>query len=165
MELFKPEFGLVFWMFLAFACLYFILAKYAWPFIIKSMEERADLIDKGVAYAQEAKSHLDNAKAEADQVIAEARKQQADILRDAAKMKSQLIEEAKDAATVEAKKVTDAAQVAIDQARKESEKQLRQEVGAYALQIAEQVVRQNMADDKAQRSLVEKLLNDVESKN
>ena len=55
MELFKPEFGLVFWMFLAFACLYFILAKYAWPFIIKSMEERADLIDKGVAYAQEAK--------------------------------------------------------------------------------------------------------------
>ena len=45
MELFKPEFGLVFWMFLAFACLYFILAKYAWPFIIKSMEERADLID------------------------------------------------------------------------------------------------------------------------
>ncbi len=81
MELFKPEFGLVFWMFLAFACLYFILAKYAWPFIIKSMEERADLIDKGVAYAQEAKSHLDNAKAEADQVIAEARKQQADILR------------------------------------------------------------------------------------
>ena len=98
-------------------------------------------------------------------MIAEARKQQADILRDAAKMKSQLIEEAKAAATVEAKKVTDAAQVAIDQARKESEKQLRQEVGAYALQIAEQVVRQNMADDKAQRSLVEKLLNDVESKN
>ncbi len=80
-------------------------------------------------------------------------------------MKSQLIEEAKAAATVEAKKVTDAAQVASDLARKESEKQLRQEVGAYALQIAEQVVRQNMADDKAQRSLVEKLLNDVESKN
>ena len=102
MELFKPEFGLVFWMFLAFACLYFILAKYAWPFIIKSMEERADLIDKGVAYAQEAKSHLDNAKAEADQVIAEARKQQADILRDAAKMKSQLIEEAKAARQPEA---------------------------------------------------------------
>ena len=165
MELFKPEYGLVFWMFLAFACLYFILAKWAWPFIIKSMEERADLIDKGVAYAQEAKAHLDNAKAEADQVIAEARKQQADILRDAAKMKSTLIEEAKAAAAEEAKKVTEAAQVAIDQARKESEKQLRQEVSAFALQIAEQVVRQNMANDNAQRALVEKLLNEVETKN
>ena len=165
MELFKPEYGLVFWMFLAFACLYFILAKWAWPFIIKSMEERADLIDKGVAYAQEAKAHLDNAKAEANQVIAEARKQQADILRDAAKMKSTLIEEAKAAAAEEAKKVTEAAQVAIDQARKESEKQLRREVSAFALQIAEQVVRQNMANDNAQRALVEKVLNEVETKN
>ena len=165
MELFKPEYGLVFWMFLAFACLYLILAKWAWPFIIKSMEERADLIDKGVAYAQEAKAHLDNAKAEANQVIAEARKQQADILRDAAKMKSTLIEEAKAAAAEEAKKVTEAAQVAIDQARKESEKQLRREVSAFALQIAEQVVRQNMANDNAQRALVEKLLNEVETKN
>ena len=165
MELFKPEYGLVFWMFLAFACLYFILAKWAWPFIIKSMEQRADLIDKGVAYAQEAKAHLDNAKAEANQVIAEARKQQADILRDAAKMKSTLIEEAKAAAAEEAKKVTEAAQVAIDQARKESEKQLRREVSAFALQIAEQVVRQNMANDNAQRALVEKLLNEVETKN
>ena len=165
MELFKPEFGLVFWMFLAFACLYFILAKYAWPFIIKSMDERATLIDKGVAYAQEAKSKLDNAKAEADALVADARKQQADILRDAAKMKTEIIEQAKAEAAVEAKKVTDAAQVSIEQARKESEHQLRQDVGAYALQIAEQVIRRNMSDDKAQKDLVKKLLTEVESSN
>ena len=162
MELFTPEFGLVFWMFLAFACLYFILAKWAWPFIIKSMDERASLIDKGVAYAQEAKSHLDNAKAEADALVADARKQQADILRDAAKMKTEIIEQAKAEAAVEAKKVTDAAQVSIEQSRKESEHQLRQDVGAYALQIAEQVIRRNMSDDKAQRDLVKKLLTEVE---
>ena len=165
MELFKPEFGLVFWMFLAFACLYFILAKWAWPFIIKSMDERATLIDKGVAYAQEAKSKLDNAKAEADALVADARKQQADILRDAAKMKTEIIEQAKAEAAVEAKKVTDAAQVSIEQSRKESEHQLRQDVGAYALQIAEQVIRRNMSDDKAQRDLVKKLLTEVESSN
>lgn len=165
MELFKPEFGLVFWMFLAFACLYFILAKWAWPFIIKSMDERASLIDKGVAYAQEAKSKLDNAKAEADALVADARKQQADILRDAAKMKTEIIEQAKAEAAVEAKKVTDAAQLSIDQARKESEHQLRQDVGAYALQIAEQVIRRNMSDDKSQRELVKKLLTEVESSN
>ena len=165
MELFKPEFGLVFWMFLAFACLYFILAKWAWPFIIKSMDERAKLIDEGVAYAQEAKSKLDNAKRDADALVADARKQQADILRDAAKMKTEIIEQAKAEAAVEAKKVTDAAQVSIEQSRKESEHQLRQDVGAYALQIAEQVIRRNMSDDKAQRDLVKKLLTEVESSN
>ena len=165
MELFKPEFGLVFWMFLAFACLYFILAKWAWPFIIKSMDERAKLIDEGVAYAQEAKSKLDNAKRDADALLADARKQQADILREAAKMKTDIIEQAKAEAAVEAKKVTDAAQVTIEQSRKESEHQLRQDVGAYALQIAEQVIRRNMSDDKAQRELVKKLLTEVESSN
>lgn len=165
MELFTPEFGLVFWMFVAFLCLYFILAKFAWPFIIKSMEERADLIDKGVAYAQEAKSHLDNAKAEADKLIAEARNQQADILREASKMRNELIEKARGEAADEANKVSQAAQVSLEQARKEAEKQLRAEVGDLALQIAEKVIRKNIASDDAQRALVDQYLSEVETKN
>lgn len=165
MVLFTPEWGLVFWMFVAFACLYLILAKWGWPAIVKMMEKRADLIDKGVAYAQEAKAQLDSAKAEADKVLADARQQQAEILRDAAKMKTQIIEDAKAEAAAEARKVADAAQVSIDQARKESEKQLRQEVGAYALQIAESVIRQNMRDDSAQRQLVDRLLSEAAHNN
>ena len=165
MELFTPEFGLVFWMFVVFALLFFILAKYAWPFIVKSLEERADLIDKGVLYAQNAKEQLDNAKAEAEKYIAEAQMKQAEILREAAKMKSQIIEDAKAAATVEAKKVMDAAKLAIEQARKESELQFRNEVSAFALSIAEKMVRKNMSTDKAQTELVDKLLNEVEVKN
>lgn len=165
MELFTPEFGLVFWMFVTFALLFLILAKFAWPFIVKTLEERAELIDKGVAYAQNAKEQLDNAKSEAAALMAEARKQQAEILREADKMKTQIIEEAKAAASVEAKKVMDAAKVSIEQARKESEKQLRQEVSAFALTIAEKVVRTNLAADGAQTALVDKLLNEVETKN
>ena len=165
MELLTPEFGLVFWMFVAFACLYFILAKWVWPFIIKSMEERADLIDKGVAYAQEAKSHLDNAKAEADKLLAEARNEQADILREAAKMRNELNEKARGDAAEEAKKVSQAAQVSLEQARKEAEKQLRTEVGDLALQIAEKVIRKNIANDDAQRALVDQYLSEVETKN
>ena len=165
MELFKPEFGLVFWMFVAFLLLFLILAKWAWPVIIKMMEERGELIDKGVAYAQEAKSQLENANDEARRIVSDAQRQQADILRDAAKMKTEIIEQARAEAAVEAKKVTDAAQVTIDQARKESEHQLRQEVNTYALMIAEQVLRKNMQDDKAQRELVDQLLTEVENKN
>ena len=165
MELFTPEFGLVFWMFLAFLCLYLILAKWAWPYIIKSMEERADLIDKGVAYAQEAKSHLDNAKAEADKLVAEARNKQNEMLRDAERMRNQLIDDAKGEAAVEAKKVTEAAQISLEQARKEAERQLRTEVGDLALQIAEKVIRRNIASDDAQRALVDQYLYEVETKN
>ena len=165
MELFKPEFGLVFWMFVAFACLYFILAKWGWPFIIKSMEERADLIDKGVAYAQQAKANLDNAKAEADKLIAEAQSQQADILREAARMRTELIEKARSDAAEEEKKVRAASQISLEQARKEAEKQMRLEMGDLALQIAEKVIRRNLSGDDAQRALVDQYLNEVETKN
>ena len=165
MELFSPDFGLIFWMFLTVLLLVIFLGKFGWPFIVKSLEERADLIDKGVEYAQNAKEQLENAQQEAAKYVSEAQKQQAEILREAAKMRTQIIEEAKEAATKEAKKVMDAAKLSIEQARKESELQFRSEVSQFALQIAEQVVRRDLADDKSQAALVEKLLNEVETKN
>ena len=165
MELFTPAFGLVFWMFVVFVLLCLLLGKFAWPAIIKMMTDRADLIDKGVAYAEEAKEHVDNAKAEADKFILDAKKQQSEILREAARMKAQIIEDAKEAATLEAKKVMDAAQLSIAQERKEAELQFRNEVSAFAIQIAEKLLRERMANDKAQSQLVDKLLNELETQN
>ena len=165
MELFTPEFGLVFWMFVAFALLYGVLSKYAWPYIIKSMEERAELIDRGVAYAEQAQQQLAGATRQAEALLGEARQQQADILRQAAQMRTQIIEQARADAAVEAKKVADNALTSIEQARKESEKQLRQEVTEIALQIAEKVLRNEVKHDDAQRQLVEKYLNEVETRN
>lgn len=165
MELFTPDFGLVFWMFVSFAVLFFILWKFAWPAIVKMMENRADLIDKGVEYAQSAKQQLDNANVEAQKYITEARKQQADMLRDADKMKTQIIEEARVAAQKEAQKVMDQAKVSIEQARKEAEQSFRNQVSDYALDIAQKVVKTRLADDKAQKALVGQLLDEIESKN
>ena len=165
MELFKPDFGLVFWMFVAFAILFFALWKWGWPIIIKGVESRADLIDKGVEYAKSAKDQLDNAKAEADRQIAQARRQQAEILREADKMKTQIIEEAREAARVEARKVMDAAKVSIDQERKQAETQLRKEMSSMALAVADKVVRSQMADDAAQRKLVDSLIKEMDTAN
>lgn len=165
MELFTPDFGLVFWMFVAFLLLFLALRKWAWPVIIKSIDERADLIDRGVEYAQNAKEQLDNAQVEAQRYIAEARHQQADIIADANKMKSQIIEEAREEARKEAQKVMDAAKLSIEQSRKEAEQSLRDEVSRYALAIADKVTREQLKNDKAQQKLVSTLLDEMETKN
>ncbi len=162
MELFTPDFGLIFWMFVAFLLLFLALRKWAWPVIIKSMEDRADLIDKGVEYAQNAKEQLEGARKEAEKYIAEAQKQQAEILRDAAKIKTQIIEEARNEASLEAKKVMDAAKLSIEQSRKEAELQFKNEVSKVSIEIAEKMVRQQMSSDKAQQELVNKLLDEIE---
>lgn len=165
MELFTPDFGLIFWMFLSFGILFFVLWKWGWPVILKGIDTRADLIDKGVEFAQNAKEQLDNAREEAEKYLAEARKQQADLLREADKMKTQIIEEAREAAQIEAQKVMDAAKVSIEQARKEAEQNFRNEVSSFALDIASKVVRTQMADDKTQARLVNTLLDEMENKN
>ena len=165
MELFTPDFGLVFWMFVAFAILLFVLYKWGWPVIIKGVESRADLIDKGVEYAQQAKEQLLHAKGESEKYVAEARKQQADMLREADRMKSQIIDEARVAAQAEAKKVMDAAKLAIAQERKEAELQFKNEVSSFAIDIAAKVVRNQLADEKAQTKLVDSLLDEMEKQN
>lgn len=162
MELFTPDFGLVFWMFIAFLILFLVLAKWGWPAIVKSLDSRADTIDKGVEYAHQAKEQLDNAREEAKKYMAEAQAKQAEMLRDADKMKTEIIEQAKREATLEAKKVMDAAKVSIEQSRKEAELQFRNEVGKFSLEIAEKMVRKQMQDDKSQQALVDKLLDEIE---
>ena len=162
MELFTPDFGLVFWMFIAFIILFLVLAIWGWPVILKNMDQRADTIDQGVEYAREAKSQLDNARAEAQKYMEEAQMKQAEMLRDAARMKTQIIEDAKKEAADEAKKVMDAAKVSIEQSRKEAELQFRNEVSRFSLEIAEKMVRGQLSDEKRQAALVDKMLDEIE---
>lgn len=162
MELFTPDFGLVFWMFIAFGVLFLALLKWGWPMILKGLEARADMIDKGVVYAREAKEQLDHAREQADAAIAEGRRRQADMLREADKMKTQIIEEARVEAQAAAKKVMDAAKVSIEQERKQAQQQFRDEVSSFALEIAEKVTRERMQDPAASRKLVNSLLDQME---
>lgn len=165
MELFTPDFGLIFWMFVGFAVLFVILYKWGWPAIMKGVESRADLIDRGVEYAQNAKKQLETARQESDKYIAEARRQQAEMLREADRLKNEIIDQARDEARKEAQKVMDAAKLSIEQERKEAELQFRNEVSSFALDIATKVVRKNLETEKAQNQLVEKLLDEMEKQN
>ena len=162
MELFTPDFGLVFWMFIAFILLFLVLAKWGWPVIIKMMDSRAATIDQGVEDAKQAKEQLDNAREEAKKYVVEAQARQAEMLRDAARMKTEIIEQAKNEAADAARKERDAAKAATEQARKEAELQFRNEVGRFSIDIAEKMVRNQMKSDKAQTELVNKLLDEIE---
>ena len=144
MELFKVDFGLTIWMFVAFAILFFILWKFAWPYIMKGIDGRADLIDKGVEYAQSAKEKLDNANAEAG---------------------TQIIESAREDARKEAQKEKDAAKLSIEQSRREAEQSLRDQVSDMAIEIAGKVTRNQLKSDDAQKKLVNTYLDEIESKN
>ena len=160
MSLFTPEFGLVFWMLVVFLILFGILAKYAWPAIVRMMDERADFIDKGVEY----KRDREKAQEDAKDLLTEARKQQLEVLQQTERLKREMIAEARKAAENEAKQVREAANLSIEQAKREAELQLRKQVASLSLQVAEKVMRKDLATDKNQMELIGKLLNELENK-
>ena len=59
----------------------------------------------------------------------------------------------------------DAAKVSIQQERREAELRIRDEVSRFSLEIAEKVVRQQMAENGAQKKLVNSLLDEIEKQN
>ena len=165
MELFTPDFGLVFWMLVAFGVLFLVLWRFAWPIILKTVDSRADLIDRGVEYAQEAKEQLDNARQQADSFLNEARRQQADMLREADRMKTQIIEQARKEAQTAAAKEMENARIQIQQQQKEAQQQFRNQVSNFAFDIAGKIIGQQMSADKAQEQFVDKMLDQLENKN
>ena len=165
MVLFTPDFGLVFWMFVAFGVLFLVLWRFAWPIILKTVDSRADLIDKGVEYAQEAKEQLDNARQQADSFLNEARRQQADMLREADRMKTQIIEQARKEAQTAAAKEMENARIQIQQQQKEAQQQFRNQVSNFAFDIAGKIIGQQMSADKAQEQFVDRMLDQLENKN
>lgn len=149
-------------MFVAFILLFLVLAKWGWPVIIKMMDKRASTIDEGVENARQAKEQLDNARAEAERYMKEVMAKQQEMLRDAQKMKTEIIEQARNEAAKVAQGEMDAAKVSIEQARKQAESQIRDEVSRFSIEIAEKMMRSQLKDTKAQTELVNKMLDDIE---
>lgn len=161
MALFEPGFGLMFWMLVVFLIMFGILAKYAWPVIIKSIEARAEFIDNGVKYTQEALIQKKQAEMDAQTLLADARKKQVEVLQEAERMKQKIISDAKMAANGEAQKVLESAKLSAEQMKKEAELQIKKRVVGLSLEVAEKVIRKNLSSDQQQVEMVDKLLEEM----
>ena len=84
MSLLVPDSGLLFWMLLSFGIVFFVLAKYGFPVIVKMVNERKEYIDRSLVVAKEANEQLANLKAEGETIMAKAHEEQARILNEAA---------------------------------------------------------------------------------
>jgi F-type H+-transporting ATPase subunit b len=161
MELFTPEVGLLIWMLIPFLIVFAILAKFAWPVIIKGVDERAKFIDDSIQSAKEANEKLASIKSEGEAILAAAREEQLKLLKDAADIRDKLIKEAKQQAGVEADKVMQDAKVAIQKEKEDAIRDIRKQVAELSIDIAEKVLRKNLDNKPAQVELVDKLLDEV----
>ena len=84
MGLLQPEAGVLFWMTLAFAVVFIVLARYGFPVIVRAIEERKAYIDRSLEEARAAERKLRELDAEGQAVRAAAERERGRILREAA---------------------------------------------------------------------------------
>ncbi|HCN54070.1 ATP synthase F0 subunit B [Prevotella sp. P3-120] len=159
-----PDFGLFFWMLVAFLVVFLLLAKFGFPVITKSVEERKNFIDESLRKAHEAQERLANIEKEGESILQEAREKQTQILREAAQTRDAIVEQAQEKARQEGSRLLDEAKTAIAQEKNAAIADIRRQVAALSVDIAGKVLRENLKDDKSQMDLIDRMLDEVSAK-
>jgi len=78
-----------------FFILWWVVAKFVWPPLVKALDERATKVADGLAAAERGKADLESAKKRAEQALSEARNEGTQRIADAEKRAQQSAEEIK----------------------------------------------------------------------
>lgn len=165
MSLLLPDSGLLFWMVVAFGIVFVILAKYGFPIIIKMVEDRKIYIDQSLEVAREANAQLSKLKEESTALVAAANKEQGRILKEAMEERDKIIHEARKQAEKTAQKELELVKQQIQIEKEEAIRDIRKQVAILSVDIAEKVLRKNLEDKEEQMSMIDRMLDEVLTKN
>lgn len=158
MNLLTPDPGLLFWMVLSFGVVFFLLAKFGFPVIVKAINERKEFIEMSLLSAKQANERLVSIQAEGEKLLAEAKAQQKEIIAGAIQEKQQILLAARDEAQTSADQMIEDARKSIQKEKERALQDVRNEVASLALDIAEKVIGERMKDEAIQRKTIEKLI-------
>ena len=161
MDLVIPDLGLLFWTGIVFALLLFLLAKFAWKPMLKAVNDREQKISESLELAEKTKNEMKALQAQNEDLLKQARAERDLIVRDAKETATKMVEDAKNAAKTEAEKVMVSAREAINSEKTAAISELKNQVATFSLEIAEKLVRTDMASDENQKALAQKLAAEV----
>lgn len=164
MGLLQPEAGVLFWMTLAFAVVFIVLARYGFPVIVRAIEERKAYIDRSLEEARAAEWKLRELDAEGQAVRAAAERERGRILREAAETRDALLAEARRRADEEGARIVAAAREKAEGEREAILQDARHQVALLSIAITEKMLRERLDDEASQTRLAEKMLDEMESR-
>lgn len=158
---FQPSPGLAVWSLITFCIFWFAMSKVAFKPIAQALETRENDIQDALDSAKTAKEEMSNLKAENEKLLATAREERSKMLKEAKDTKNQIIADAKDTAKGEASRIMTQANQDIENQKKAAMMEVKNEVGAIALSIAEKVLKKELAGNAEQESFVNSLVKDI----
>lgn len=162
MSLLTPEPGLLFWMTISFGIVLIILVKYGFPPILKSVEKRNNFIEESLQSARAANEELTKVKESGEKLLADTRKEQKALLKEADSLRELIISEAKESAKKESEKIMEKARVQINAEKEEALKSIRSEVTKLSIALTEKILREKMSNEEEQMGMIDRLLDEIE---
>jgi len=162
MDLVTPGIGMIFWSTLFFLVLLFVLGRFAWPAILAAVVARNESIRRALDAADKAKEEMAQLQADNEKILAEAKAERDALLKEAKVVKDKLIADAKEKAAEEAKKLVQGAKEAIRTEKAAAMNEMKEQMATLSVDIAEKILRLKLEESKAQKELVDKLINEAD---
>jgi F-type H+-transporting ATPase subunit b len=161
MSLLTPHLGFFIWTLVAFVIVLFLLKKFAWKPILKSLNDRESNIANSIASAEKVNAEMAQLQSENENLLAKAREERGQMLKEARETKDKIINEAKEQAKTEANKIIAEAQAAINAQKMAALTDVKNQVGKLVIEVSEKVLRKELVNKEAQEAHIKGLVDGV----
>lgn len=162
MSLVTPDIGLIIWQTVVFLLVFAILAVFVWKPILSALKTREHQIEDSLRAADHAKEEMEQIKSDNEYLLQEARIERDQILKEAREEATHIVEHAKAETSDITQKMIHDAQEAIEGERRAAVKEIKEVVASLSVDVAEKILRDKLSDDKAQKALVNKFVEELE---
>lgn len=157
----KPDPGLLIWTTIIFGLFWFLMSRFAFKPIAESLKTREQDIQNSLDEAKRAREEMSHLQAENEKLLAQAREERTQILKEAKEAKEEIIAEAKERANAEYKRKVESAIQDIENQKQAAMVTLKNQAGQLAIDIAEKVLRKELADKAAQETYAKSLAESI----
>ncbi|MEO9533762.1 MAG: F0F1 ATP synthase subunit B [Crocinitomicaceae bacterium] len=161
MDLITPEIGQIFWGGLVFIILLVLLKAFAWKPMLTAVNDREQAIEESIQLAQKTQAEMKQLQAQNESLLKEARVERDKMIKEAADTSKKMIAEAKETAAEQANKIVADAQVVIKAEKAAAVAELKTQMAAFSLEIAEKVIKGELASDDKQKALATELADSI----
>lgn len=160
--LINPGIGTFVWMLVAFGLLAFILMKWGWPMILKSLHSREEAIAKSLNEAAKAREEMKQLVVHNEELMRKAKLEYDKIVSEARATAEEYREKEFAKIDQEVARRREAAIEAIENKKKEAITDLKNEIATFSIQIAEKLIRAELSDKSGADALIQKELELIE---
>jgi F-type H+-transporting ATPase subunit b len=160
LDLILPAKEELLWGAIAFLAVYFILSKFAFPALRKSVEAREQEIQNRLESAETAKQEAHQEKEQYEKQIADAKGEANRIIEEGRQSAEQVRKDLIAKAEKEAEQIVTRAKEQLQTEQQRARQELQTEMAALSIELAERVVGKSL-DGPTQRELVDAYIRDV----